>query len=539
LLSSHESSEVLSEDYRDTEILKLLTPYTKKEATKLSHDGSSTYGELTDYSNAKWINKMIKAKIITKESVFCDAGSGFGRVVAHVHLAASCRAFGIENAENRHFVACDITKRLLSQLQQPKIALYLGDLRNLFDFGPTTFLYMFDEAFPPDLVDHILLCACNTENLQYIYTFKASKAPKFKGTFAAHGWELIDEHKLRVRKVVSGETNTMYLYKRGNRVRRPGLLEFKHGCAGTLEPQALRQCLEMSWVQGKAIEYLEQFSAEYEHTGRSNRIIAPSTICRCELHAQYSRTREGGKSNVLYLGMVYGSPDVSDHMIRRDSLRCRRTEHLLGVNVFTISKRDNDMTSIESRHVKSSFGSNKVPKHFKEMLEGFHDKFFIQIVMDYFWCPNGWASGVARELLHSLLPLLYEHGLAVPGTDVYLPFHADLLLELAKWELAQRKCANPRKRGRYLNNMPFDVEYISATDLKQMGRNMLWYATSAIEREFPDVLGKENNQENKYCVVERRRVKELNDECQNSKLLQKLADIDTSHYRFIRLKVKK
>ena len=111
-----------------------------------------------------------------------------------------------------------------------------------------------------------------------------------------------------------------------------------------------------------------------------------------------------------------------------------------------------------------------------------------------------------------------------PGGKVYLPFHIDIISALAfsktSWESY------------------YDFVLVHEGEIQAMHENLLWAATESIDRDtMVQVFGKEPGQENTYCKMPKRALKELPKSSNVVELLLGVLD-NIEQFRFICLHLK-
>jgi len=202
----------LVETYNNS--VKFLYRSMNNVAKQLSADGGPTNAELTQASMESIISMCVRHGLNCDE-VWGDAGCAVNLSSCHVSLKLNCRSIGYELVKHRSLFSCiNIMKAMDDKLiTDQKIAHVHCDMFEISSFKPVTWLYMFDEAFEPALITH-LVKTCKDSNVKYIMSFKQSKTPYIAEIFEENGY--IQEDKERVTKSCSGEQNTVYLYRNDN-----------------------------------------------------------------------------------------------------------------------------------------------------------------------------------------------------------------------------------------------------------------------------------------------------------------------------------
>jgi len=191
-----------------------------KEKTSLCHDGYSTYAE-PRFSGVKELVDWFRDQStdLTSE-VIMDLGSGVGTVLWTMSQLFGCKAIGVEYAPNRVFQSANAATSILAKFSQEthfraNVFTVLGNILDLTRIHPSvTILYLFDEAFPPELMVHIAdLVEQSSSRLRYVITAKMAKFACYKGFFQDKGF--VDTgKKIATSKIGSGEGSTFSIWKR-------------------------------------------------------------------------------------------------------------------------------------------------------------------------------------------------------------------------------------------------------------------------------------------------------------------------------------
>ena len=121
--------------------------------------------------------------------VILDLGSGAATTLWYLCQYYNCKGIGIEYATERLHAAADKTVKLLelhgkNEAFNPNLCNTLGNILNLTELPPCTVLYLYDEAFPPEVMEKIIdLVDVAPSTLRYIISFKGNKCPEWKGCF--------------------------------------------------------------------------------------------------------------------------------------------------------------------------------------------------------------------------------------------------------------------------------------------------------------------------------------------------------------------
>lgn len=190
-----------------------------KKATELYHDGKSTYAEPT---RVGWqdIAECLNTKPMTSEDIILDLGSGSAQTLWQLCQYHGCKGIGIEYGEARLRSAAMCSVLLLKEHGShpnfnPNVINRYENIMNLSALPPCSVLYMYDEAFPDDLMEKIFeLIDDAPSRLRYIITFKANKFHEFRAPLAElRGVRAISLGN-RVTKAFSGEGSQYDLYER-------------------------------------------------------------------------------------------------------------------------------------------------------------------------------------------------------------------------------------------------------------------------------------------------------------------------------------
>ena len=165
----------------------------------------------------------------------------------------------------------------------------------------------------------------------------------------------------------------------------------------------------------------------------------------------------------------------------RDFARCRATEILHNVDVYTVSMEDGHAMQ-EERHVYANF--NRQGFISNVLRKAFGNPIFYQVIIDYFWCPDLWKKDHwKKSFFRNTLPKFADLGMVCGA--IYLPFSLYCIKQviLAIDVLSQ-----------YYN--------IGFVEKRNLGEYLLWSGTPTIDaEEMQGVLGKNISQEDIYCTV--------------------------------------
>lgn len=168
----------------------------------------------------------------------------------------------------------------------------------------------------------------------------------------------------------------------------------------------------------------------------------------------------------------------------RDLARIMATKATFGMDVFTISL-ENGCRYDANFHLNADFNSRKFTK---KLVDKFGQKLsFNQIVLDYFWIPNGWTSSHWHSsFFSSTLPSFAADGLLRSGAAIFLPFCLTCYKEVA--------AAYENKLKHYYN-----VTFLRKDQLHKIS---LWVGTQQISSDLMlNIFGKRIDQEEIYCKL--------------------------------------
>jgi hypothetical protein len=204
-----------------SEITSSIHQLLGKRATTLFHDGTSTYGEPSGKGKGwKDIADALSIKPMTKDDIILDLGSGSAATLWQLCQYHNCKGIGIEYGEARLRSAARCTVALLRKHGNnpnfnSQVVNTHGNIMNLTTLPPCTVLYIYDEAFPDDLMDKIFeLVESAPPRLRYIITFKANKFSEYRAKLQdCTGFHAVSLGN-RVTKAFSAEGSSFDLYER-------------------------------------------------------------------------------------------------------------------------------------------------------------------------------------------------------------------------------------------------------------------------------------------------------------------------------------
>ncbi|KAL9186381.1 hypothetical protein ACHAXT_005619 [Thalassiosira profunda] len=193
----------------------------------------------------------------------------------------------------------------------------------------------------------------------------------------------------------------------------------------------------------------------------------------------------------------------------RDGARMSALARRFGVEVFTVSQQNG--TAYCDRHLDGNFNGRRLIRGMKRKWKDRPPR-FLQVYLDYFWNPDGtwtgdhWRMAFVRDFLPSLVkeglldfgdlddvkydPELEAH-VSAAGV-VYLPFCERTLTLVV---------ANEDELSKF-----FTIYFVHKNKLKE---HMLWDATNASisPAMMSDTFEKEINQEERYCTLDAKKIR--------------------------------
>lgn len=195
--------------------------YLGTEATRLAHDGSSTYAEPTNETMVK-VSESLKTLMGSaedrREQGIVDCGSGTGTAIWTMSALLGCKGLGIEYAYRRLYTGSSNTTRFLQHMEEtgsPVHGRAVNTLQDLYmgnEFPAcVTVMFSNDEAFPPALLRHCLSIFVNSSTVRWLVSSKLHR-PSFSEMINEHGLEKV-VGPIVGKKTGSGESTTFYIYK--------------------------------------------------------------------------------------------------------------------------------------------------------------------------------------------------------------------------------------------------------------------------------------------------------------------------------------
>ena len=103
----------------------------------------------------------------------------------------------------------------------------------------------------------------------------------------------------------------------------------------------------------------------------------------------------------------------------RDRVRCEAMQKM-GYDVYTLDDKHDDVSLDHKRHCTANFADAR--RCLKAMRKNWGTKSFDHIVLDYFFCPEGWAKERWTEGFFKLtLPKLAQEGILSQSGSIWLP----------------------------------------------------------------------------------------------------------------------
>ena len=194
-------------------------------AAKLAHEGSSAYAEPARSSICKLSQKLEEVCNVGPGDTILDLGCGSGFVLHLMAQYLQCRALGVECSKNRFSMAANGVVELLQQLGghplfNPNVCLVLEDILHLERLPRCKVLYLYDEAFDDDLMEHILrLVNGADETLEFVLSAKVLKHRRYYRDFWEEaGLEQCSE-PIQGAMIGSSARSTWIMYKRVSATR--------------------------------------------------------------------------------------------------------------------------------------------------------------------------------------------------------------------------------------------------------------------------------------------------------------------------------
>lgn len=182
----------------------------------------------------------------------------------------------------------------------------------------------------------------------------------------------------------------------------------------------------------------------------------------------------------------------------RDLARCLKMESLLGVNVYTVSL-ESAAVYREDRHFSGNFNHRNFVKEIKRRFNGCQ---FDQIILDYFWMPQGcWERHHWKTAFFKItLPLFVRESILVERKTerigfgvIFLPFSFYCFKEIVSASQVLRQF--------------FSISFLRKGELYD---NLLWYSTQFLDaHDMMNTFGKHINQEEEYCTFDVGRMNQM------------------------------
>jgi len=193
--------------------------YYYTRANQHAANGGSTYASLTETSMESIITKMVELECVPSSGVVADLGSGLAMPALHMaQRMPSCCFVCIENNVERCFSFAFWFHNLMQKEDMPlrnyKIACIYDDIFKYTDYEFCDVVYTFDEAFPPDLMEHIIKTFSASSRPKWLISFKTGRRGDhdIKKLFEEYGLEVVDS--VRCKKAGSGEVSNAQFYRR-------------------------------------------------------------------------------------------------------------------------------------------------------------------------------------------------------------------------------------------------------------------------------------------------------------------------------------
>jgi hypothetical protein len=192
-----------------------------KKGTELAHDGSSTYAEPRQNNINHLCHLLLDKKLVSDKDVVVDFGSGAMTALVHMCQIWRCRGIGVEYSENRVHAAASYMRRLFTLHQDdpsfnPHVVCFVANIMAMERMLQTaTILYMFDEAFPPELMTWICkMIQSAPPTLRIVIAAKAMKYSDWKNRFPEDAGLYCLMEPVHCTKIGSGESSTLCIYGR-------------------------------------------------------------------------------------------------------------------------------------------------------------------------------------------------------------------------------------------------------------------------------------------------------------------------------------
>ena len=217
----------LAETFEKMDIFKEVMPIIKdishrlgRRASAHAHDGTSTYAEPTLMGLLDIAKELRPLLGDPAGHILMDCGSGVGTAIWTLCQALRTRGIGIEYSDNRMFSGSKASYELLSCWKgnttlQHQVVLLHHNLLNLRQIpSGVTVAYQFDEVFPPQLMDHMMVLYANAPpSLRFIICSKAYKYRSYIREFQSWGLYPLT-NPILCNKIGSGESSGFIIYGR-------------------------------------------------------------------------------------------------------------------------------------------------------------------------------------------------------------------------------------------------------------------------------------------------------------------------------------
>lgn len=154
-----------------------------------------------------------------------DIGSGGCSCIAKLCQLCECRGFGIEYDSGRVIKAAHQMKKVIEEQKHNKKFL-VGNIFNCHQDvtkinqlpSMVTVVYMFDEAFNPELMQHIFQVIAKSKSIKYVISFKSGRCLNFNTLLVeATGMQPI-ANRVSVSKSHSGGKSSYAIYSNRNKI---------------------------------------------------------------------------------------------------------------------------------------------------------------------------------------------------------------------------------------------------------------------------------------------------------------------------------
>ena len=210
----------------------------QKQGNMMSSDGASSYAEPT-LGSIKKVVACLKELGVGKSDVIMDLGHGVGTTVYLLCHYFHCKGVGVEYSDARHMGSCHATVQILEEHSEnhhlnANVALFHGSILELTRLPDrVTVVWMYDEVFNPELMDHILdLLLCHPNNVKYLCTVKALRDRTIRDKLSSAGFDRCEE--IGLVKHGSHEASKLAIFKR-EKISKPSIRKRKIDSKLTIE----------------------------------------------------------------------------------------------------------------------------------------------------------------------------------------------------------------------------------------------------------------------------------------------------------------